>query len=121
MKPSPAAMSRLPRIAKITRIVSHDTSMMRAPKISSAPYGVESRASKLTLRNLALSRHPRARGRPVLSLPGVLERGEPIAQPLVLDAHRRHFGRDVEARLRLHRRQPHRPLGPEGLRQREDE
>src|SRR5580765_2317074 len=51
MKPSDAAMPRLPRIAKITRIVSHETSTIRRPKMTSAPQGEAKMASAFMREN----------------------------------------------------------------------
>src|SRR6476620_9212824 len=45
MKPSDAASPRLPRMAKMTRIVSHETSTMRSPKMTRAPQGDAKMAS----------------------------------------------------------------------------
>ena len=45
MNPSIAAMPRLPRIAKMTRIVSHETSTIRRQKITNAPQGEANIAS----------------------------------------------------------------------------
>src|SRR5512132_3385043 len=79
MKPSPAAMTRLPRIAKMTRIVSHETSTMRSRKISSAPHGEANSASTFTRRS-----HVERR----------LDRRDALLQRLVLLAKALDFGRD---------------------------
>ena len=46
-KPSIAAMPRFPRMAKMTRIVSHETSTMRIRKMRMAPYQAAKRTSRL--------------------------------------------------------------------------
>src|SRR4029078_6330303 len=51
MKPSDAAIPRFPRMAKITRIVSHHTSTMRSPKMTSAPQGDAKMASAFMREN----------------------------------------------------------------------
>src|SRR4029079_10789647 len=117
MKPSDAAIPRFPRMAKITRIVSHDTSTMRSPKMTSAPQGDAKMASAFMRENY--------RERPVRSVRDrnagaqrLLERRDACVERTDLLAQASDFlvrCRGRRRRRSVDRGQGHCPLGPERL------